>query len=139
MKKDQLFRTRPPLSVCILILKAIGLSGFKDNHYFSRADLEKNNGVEKIEVLKPILIKYYLPCKARTYLYNLNTKNIITILRQIVKLYDFKILSTEKYIKGYKFIIYQLVPINNKKYKIHFIKQEIKPIRDKTNCIVVFD
>lgn len=136
MTKNQLFKIIPPRSLCLKILEAFGLSGFDDNHNFSRIDLAQIKCIDKLLVLKESLIEYYLPCKARTYLNDLNTKNAITILRQIVKLYGYTISSREKYTKGYKFIIYQLVTIENKSYSpINVItsKDNIK------NCIVIFE
>ena len=60
--------------------------------------------------------KYYLPCKARTYLNGLTEKNIITILRQILKTRNYTIISHEKYIRGEKFINYKLDSYESKVY-----------------------
>ena len=38
----------------------------------------------------------------------LTEKNVITILRQCVRVYGYKIVSKEKYMKGEKYILYQL-------------------------------
>ena len=73
--------------------------------------------VEKIIELKPELEKCYLPCKSRTYLNDLNNKNVITILRQIVKPHGYLVYSREKYIRGDKFIIYQLIPSEQINYR----------------------
>ena len=87
-----------------------------DRRCFSRADLLKLNTVAQIKELKTILEMYYLPCKARTYLNDLNEKNVVTILRQCVKTKGYTICSREKYLKGDKFIIYNLCPINMKEF-----------------------
>ena len=116
MTKNQLFRKIPPRNMVIKILNAFGLKDFNDQKYFSRKDLESINCVQKINEMKNILGEYYLPCKSRTYLNDLTNKNSITILRQIVKLYDYNVVSKEKYIKGDKFIIYQLIPNTAKRY-----------------------
>ena len=55
------------------------------------------------------MIDYYIPCKARTYLNDLNEKNIITILKQFIKTKGYTIISREKYSNKKKFIIYQLI------------------------------
>jgi hypothetical protein len=109
-KKNQLFKVKPPKTICDEILTAFGLANLDDNHLFSRRDLEKMGCVEKIASMKAELTKYYIPCKARTYLNDITSKNVITILRQIVKVYGYRIVSREKYIKGEKFIIYQILP-----------------------------
>ena len=100
---------------------------------FSRKDLEAIRCVDMMMELKDELAQYYLPCKARTYLNDLNSKNIITILRQLCRLYNYSVQSREKYIKGYKFIIYQIIPSNNQKYQPMTIKQ------DEESCTVVFN
>ena len=86
--------------------------------------------------IKPLLVDYYLPCKSRTYLNDLTPKNVITVLRQIVRLYDYNVISKEKYIKGDKFIIYQLVPNVDKKYRPITI-ENIQ--NNKKACTVSFD
>lgn len=136
MTKNQLFKMIPQRSLCLRILKTFGINDFNDSHNFSRSDLEQINCVDNLLLLKDTLQEYYLPCKARTYLNDLNTKNAITILRQIVKLYGYTINSREKYIKGHKFIIYQLITIENKSYN------PINIVSSKNNdkeCVVIFD
>ena len=136
MGKKQLFRKIPPRDICLKLLNSFGLQDFNDNHHFTRSDLVALGTVEKLENMTPILREYYLPCKARSYLNDLNTKNIITILRQLVRVYGFSILSREKYMKGDKFMIYQLVNYDCKKYK-PIKKTVIK--KDGTNYVVKFD
>ena len=133
MSKNQLFRQIPPEHVCEKVLNAFGLKNFKDPTYFSRKDLQALHCVDMMKELKEELAQFYLPCKARTYLNDMNTKNIITILRQICRLYDYSVQSREKYIKGDKFIIYQIIPRNNQKYQPLTIQQ------DKESCTVAFD
>lgn len=133
MSKNQLFRQTPPIQVCERVLRAFGLKNFDDPTYFSRKDLEAIRCVDMMVELKDELAQYYLPCKARTYLNDLNSKNIITILRQLCRLYNYSVQSREKYIKGDKFIIYQIIPSNNQKYQPMTIKQ------DEESCTVVFD
>jgi len=137
MTKNQLFRKVPPKNVVIKVLNVFGLEGFDDQRYFSRKDLDSIKCVQNMNLhIKPILADFYLPCKSRTYLNDLTTKNVITILRQIVRLYNYNIISREKYIKGDKFIIYQLTPNEDKRYRqitIENIKENRKA------CIVSFD
>jgi len=116
MTKNQLFRKTLSDE---LITKVVGAFGFRcltDRRCFSRSDLIKLDTVSKIKELKPLLEVYYLPCKARTYLNDLTEKNIVTILRQVIKTKGYTICSREKYLKGDKFIIYNLCHINNKEF-----------------------
>lgn len=137
MTKNQLFRKIPPKNVVVHILNVFGLKDFDDQRYFSRKDLETLKCVEEMNnTIKPLLGEYYLPCKSRTYLNDLTSKNAITVLRQIVRLYDYNILSKEKYIKGDKFIIYQLTPNVEKKYRPITIENIHN---NKKACTVRFD
>lgn len=136
MTKNQLFRTIPPRSLCLEVVKSFGLDGFEDSRNFSRKDLIKVNCIEKLNSLREKLSDYYLPCKARTYLNGLNSKNVITLLRQIVRLFGFSVSSREKYIKGDKFIIYQLIPTERTDYNP--IKIDNNFDKNKNN-VVTFD
>lgn len=136
MPKNQLFRQIPPPELCSKVLKTFGLRGFSDATYFSRKDLNSMQCVELLAELKYELAEYYLPCKARTYLNDLNNKNAITVLRQISRLYGYSVQSREKYIKGDKFIIYQVIPSNNQVYQPMTISSCNE---NEQSCIVTFD
>ena len=132
--KNQLFRRQPTKEIGLDIINCFGLKDFNDNHNFSRQDLISLQTVDQIKELKNELEKYYLPCKARTYLNDLNCKNVITILRQIVKPHGYVVYSREKYIRGDKFIIYQLIPSEQRYYRPISIENN-----SNGNCIVRFD
>ena len=117
MTKNQLFRVNPTQEICNEVLGAFGLKSINDTTNFSKKDLELIGTVDKLYVLKQKLETFYLPCKARTYLNDLSTKNCVTILRQILKVFDRTITSREKYIRGHKFVIYQIIPKEYKKYQ----------------------
>jgi hypothetical protein len=117
MPKNQLFRVLPDEAIVNKLLLAFGLVSLLDKNNFSRRDLETLGTVKAIENMKSDLDKYYLPCKARNYLHDLNNKNVVTILRQFVKIYGYTIQSQEKYSQGDKFIIYGLTRYENKVYK----------------------
>ena len=108
MKKDQLFKKNPSNELFQKVLNAFGLTDLNDKRSFSRKDLQYIKTVNKVNELKSELNDCYLPCKARTYLSGLTEKNVITILRQILKTRNYTIVSREKYMKGSKFIIYTL-------------------------------
>jgi len=109
MGKNQLFKQIPTRDLCIKVLNCFGLQNFDDTSCFSRKDLETIKTVDAMNKLKPELYRYYLPCKARTYLNDLTTKNVITVLRQLVRIMGYSVYSREKYIRGEKFIIYNLM------------------------------
>ena len=97
--------------------------------------MEKLNTLDEMNKLKTVLEEYYLPCKARTYLNDITYKNIITILRQVIRLYGYSVMSGEKYIKGDKFIIYQIISTEERDYK------PLNTVITETNknCVLTFE
>lgn len=116
MKKDQLFRKHPDDELFTKVINCFGLKNLNDSRSFSRNDLKIMKTVDRVNQLKAELSECYLPCKARSYLYALNEKNVVTVLRQILKTRNFTIVSREKYMRGEKFIIYSLTSIETKSY-----------------------
>ena len=116
MKKNQLFRKQIDDETIQKIVEAFGFRSLKDRRSFSRSDLIKLKTVGKIQEMKGELEQFYLPCKGRTYLNDLNEKNVVTILRQCIKPKGYTVNSREKYLKGDKFIIYSLCPLDQREY-----------------------
>tara|TARA_B110000977_G_C10972632_1_gene452917 strand:+ start:253 stop:648 length:396 start_codon:yes stop_codon:yes gene_type:complete len=131
MSLYQLF-TKPPTK-CILdkLLKCFDLKNLEDTKIFTKKDLNELNSTESINDIIIELNEFYLPCKSKKYLLDLNNKKIITILRQFIRYFDYFVFSKEKYIQGEKYISYQLMPIN---------KKGLMKIRKKDeNYIISFD
>ena len=108
-KKSQLFiKEIVPFNLVKKILNIIINKDLNDNIYFefSIKNLINKKILEKMNDFIPDLKKYYLKCKHKKYLEDLNEKKIITILRQILRLYDFTINSIEKYDDGQKYLLY---------------------------------
>ena len=129
MTINQLFKQKPPKEVVCELLNIFGLEGFDDDKQFNRNNLINLNLIENLNNFKSKIEEYYLPCKRKIYLENLTIKKSITILRQIIKLYDYIVKSNEKYIKGEKIIVYQINPINTLK----------KSPNANDKCIISFD
>jgi hypothetical protein len=109
MKINQLFKEKVPDDVLTAILRAFKLGGLDDNSCFSKEDLEKYKTIEQIETLKEQLRQYYLPCKFKIYLERLTAGKCITILRQVLKLFQVKLISRQKYIKRKKITLYSIL------------------------------
>ena len=120
--KNQLFSKEPPIDLIQKILKKLINKDLNDNIYyeFSRKNLAAKNIIKLIDEFIPELKQYYLKCKHEKYLENLNEKKVITLFRQILKPYDFSIISQEKYENGEKYLLYAI----EKKKKIIFKKIE---------------
>lgn len=108
MKRNQLFKLEPSIDFVKEFVKIFGLKDINDTRKFSRDSLVNINTLDKFKVYKEDLKKYYIPCKYEKYVTDLNEKKLVTILRQIVKLHDYKVISQEKYIDGKKTLLYSL-------------------------------
>lgn len=111
-KKEQLFKNIPSKEFVEDILKLFIPNGFQDLYYqFSRKMITEKNIIEKLNLLMPQLKNYYMNCKHKKYLENLDPKKCVTILRQLLRLYDYRVLSIEKYHNGQKFLLYKIEKI----------------------------
>ena len=99
-QKNQLFKVSPNIQITEKILENFGIKGMDDNHSFTRGNLSDLNTVDNINNMYDELIRYYIPCKGKKYLTDLNEKKCITILRQFLKILNYTLMSKEKYIKG---------------------------------------
>tara|TARA_Y100000389_G_C17444748_1_gene510860 strand:+ start:101 stop:487 length:387 start_codon:yes stop_codon:yes gene_type:complete len=109
--KNQLFRISPDFKFSTKVLNLFGISDFNDNHSFTKFNLKELDTVNKMGEIVEELKKYYLPCKSKLYLLSLNEKKCITILRQLLKVHNYTLMSKEKYIKGKKSLFYQVIPL----------------------------
>ena len=108
MNKNQLFKKMPPIDLFERLVKIYGLTDINDCRKFTKDHLIKNKTLEKIEGLREELEEYYLPCKTTKYLLDLDEKKLITILRQIAKVFDYHVTSNEKYLNSKKVLQYSL-------------------------------
>jgi hypothetical protein len=127
--KNQLFKVSPNIEITEKILENFGIKGVDDNHSFTRENLIDLNTVKNINNMYDELIRYYIPCKAKKYLVDLNEKKCITILRQFLKIQNHTLMSKEKYIQGKKILYYQVIPL----------QIDIKTNRDSDKVVISFD
>lgn len=109
--KNQLFRHSPNEKTTLDVLSLFGIQGFDDNHSFTRENLVDLKTVEKMNEMIDSLSLYYIPCKSKQYLTDLTEKKCITVLRQLLKVYNYTLFSKEKFVKGKKHLFYQVIPI----------------------------
>jgi hypothetical protein len=105
MTINQLFIKKPSID---LIMKLMVHFDLQSIVAFSQKTIVQNNILIKIKPILDELGEYYLPCKKRVYIDNITPKKLITVIKQCLKLYDYKLISQEKYISGCKHIIYRL-------------------------------
>ena len=109
MPKNQLFKNIPDLQIIQSILNAFGLDNIEDTRLFTKEHMLDIDTVQKLSELTDNLKDYYLPCKGKIYLHDLNEKKCITILRQFIKIHHYKCIGMEKSIKGRKMMTYRLL------------------------------
>ena len=118
--KNQLFRRNPDRYIISDLLKIFNIESLDDtNFYFTKQDLLNNDIIDKMSKLKNRLEVYYIPCKAKIYLEDINEKKCITILRQFLKYMEYILKLKEKYVNGVKNYQYFIV-CNKKKIVIDF-------------------
>ena len=129
MTINQLFKKKPSKDFIEEILKLYGIENLEDSKQFTRKDLENLDLCNNLNEIFEKFNEYYLPCKFNIYLGDITIKKSITLLRQLLKLYDYNVKSNEKYIKGEKIIVYQILPKNSQK----------KQINNNNKCVISFD
>ena len=111
-KKNQNFKINPDIKIINLLLETFGLDNLEDDRLFTKEHMKEIKTVEKINNLKPKLEEYYLPCKCKIYLTDLNEKKVITILRQFIRILNYKVITLEKSVQGKKVMTYRLLYLN---------------------------
>lgn len=116
---NQLFIDKPPDSIILSSIILLGWSSLTDKRTLSRSDLDNQQiSIKFINIINE-LRQYYLPCKQYKYLNNINTKSIITIVRQLLKTIGYNIRGIERVIDNKKEMVYKLEPYIKSKYTQH--------------------
>jgi hypothetical protein len=117
--KSQLFRRNPDRYIISDILEIFNIKSLDDEKFFiTKNDILTSNIIDKIIDLKERLEIYYIPCKAKKYLVDIDEKKCITILRQFLKNMNYNLKMKEKYVNGVK--NYQYFIVCDKKIVIDF-------------------
>jgi len=112
--KNQLFRRNPDRYIISDLLKIFNIESLDDtNFYFTKQDLLNSDIIDNMIKLKNKLEIYYIPCKSKLYLEDIDEKKCITILRQFLKHMNYNLKLKEKYVNGVK--NYQYFIVSNKK------------------------
>tara|TARA_B110000858_G_scaffold140673_1_gene159705 strand:+ start:818 stop:1207 length:390 start_codon:yes stop_codon:yes gene_type:complete len=121
----QLFR-KPLTKELLSIIKNIYKIKNLNNHIFNKKKLLDYNTIEQLELFYFYISDFYLPCKAKIFLENININRTVTILKQILKEFNYTLSSTEKYDKNKKYTQYRINKnkktelISMDKYQINF-------------------
>lgn len=128
MKINQLFTRKVETDVLLQLLHCYGLSDMNDKRMFCKYDLIQNETLSKLEAIKDQLATYYLPCKSKIYLDNINIKRSITILKQVLRLHGYFLNSKERNFNDKKLIFYQLINEKDKQKSNNMKKYNITNI-----------
>ena len=116
--KFQLFQEIPKEEFMVKLLNYFGIIDFNDRKEFTKSNLEDLNIISKMEDLIPELVIYYLPCKYEMFLKDFTINKCITILRQVLRLYNYKLKKREHVQNKKKSIYYHISKIDDNNIKI---------------------
>ena len=101
---NTLFRIQIEKKFVEELLCQIGFLGLHDRKSFTKYDIPKEQFEEIIVLIEP----YYIPCKAKRFLYDLNEGKQITILRHLLRAIGYDLLVQEKVLHNIKSTTYQI-------------------------------
>jgi hypothetical protein len=105
MVTKKIFRKVPSEEFVLDFLHKLNFIGFHDARMFVREDISR----EVFEELLPHIEPYYLPCKAKRFLYNLDSHKKITVLRHLLRAVGHDLKAYEKLVYGVKTTVYQII------------------------------
>ncbi len=107
-RRDNLFRECIPRDVINEVLALVKFHSIEDTRVFTMKDLKPAEFDPALLLLEP----YYIPCKAKKYLYGeMTAHRIVTIMRQILRTQGYGLISQERPIGGKKELHYQIQPM----------------------------
>ena len=124
MTTNQLFKIIPDMQIITLLLESFGLDSLEDTRFFTKTHMKEIQTVEKITNIRDKLNEYYIPCKSKQYLYGINEKRVLTILRQFIRIFNYSLYSKDKSSKGKKETHYCLMYMN---------KDSLSPVKSEDN------
>jgi hypothetical protein len=100
-----LFRKKPSKEFVEEILVYLQFLGLHDRKIFIKNDISQEKFEEVVTWIEP----YYIPCKAKKFLFDLNPSKQITILRHLLRSIDYDLIAQEKVINSNKVTTYQII------------------------------
>lgn len=99
-----LFRKKPSIELTNDIFKSLHFTGLDDGRLFHKSDIQLSAFEEWLPILEP----YYLPCKAKLFLYNFTSNKAITVIRHLLRAHGYKLRAYEKVHQAVKQTLYQI-------------------------------
>ena len=104
METKGIFKIPPKKEFVEEIFIYLQFLGLHDKKIFTKKDLHKERFEEIITWIEP----YYIPCKAKRFLYNIDESKQITILRHMLRSIGYDLLVQIKLINSSKVTTYQI-------------------------------
>lgn len=104
----QLFKKIPDNEFIEKICNIYGIRNLDTSYTFTLKDLESRGTVKKLNDMSSEISEYYLNCKFKKYMKELDEKRSITILRHFLKPLEYKVFSREKYSNNQKYLLYYI-------------------------------
>lgn len=130
MKINQLFIKRVDINLLVGVLNCFGLTDLNDKRLFCKLDMLQHNTISRFVHMRESLEPFYLPCKAKIYMNpeGMNEKRAITILKQILRLHGYYLISKERNVNNRKIIFYQLMNEKERTQSQHMKKFDVTNI-----------
>lgn len=110
MNNYQLFKSIPNKSILDKLENIYPIKDFREKRItFTKQDMVEFNTINKLNEYLPTLKTFYLPCKQKMFLNCLCFRRAMTILRQILRIFSYKVLSKERFTKYKKHYEYWIV------------------------------
>jgi hypothetical protein len=124
MSLFQLFKKKPSDDIINEVLQVTGFNSLDDPKEVSRTYIDSDSVIKKYLEIQENVAAFYIPCKSKKYIMEIPTgKNIITIIRHLLKTRGYSVQSQEKYKSGQKTIIYKIAPKpDSNNNELHIIK-----------------
>jgi len=110
---NQNFRRLPDDTLLNTILDTFRVKSLMVGARISVLELEDMNIVSRMNTVLPVLMDYYVPCKARKYLTDLTPRKCVNVMRQVFKAKGIVISCKERIVMKRKDYVYTIVEINN--------------------------
>ena len=94
-QNKRLFRKIPSEEFVVEILENLKLNGLQEKRWFTKDELF----IDTVDEWLPLLEPYYIPCKAKRFLQNINSSRVITILRHILHPIGYDLRTQERMYK----------------------------------------
>jgi hypothetical protein len=108
--KNQLFREFMDYETLKMLMKEVFSIELNENinYSFSKKTISSKNIIPILEDKIDFFKSFYIKCKHKIYLENLNEKKVITLFRQLLRVHDYDLRAKEKYENGKKYLLYNI-------------------------------